>query len=359
MITVAFDEAGNTGQHLTNREQPLFVLASVNFNNEDVKRLHLTVCESDNDEAHYVKLKKSKRGRKKIISLMGDPLISKNNVKVVVFHKRFMVMAKVIDLLVEPLAAQNGINLYSNGACQALSNLHFICMQCFCGEVQTNDFFVKFTRMVREQNTEAIDDFYNHIQAMSKTIELSHNDYSKQLTSLWSTKYAVNNALEDCDLAALDPAVPAYTDLVSDWGDQLNALFTTIHDKSKIIAQYREHLLGLSDQRMKSVIFRVGPKTRTYPLKAIDLILEDSKNCKAIQIADIVAGSISHSARASAGLIPMDDFAIKFEKLNIVELVVSSVWPSDEINRYETNGNEKNPADTMAEYIHKQENLDN
>lgn len=356
MITIAFDEAGNTGQHLTNADQPLFVLASVNLSRNEVTRLLSLVRQSDSDEAHYVKLKRSAKGKKKLISLLSDPLISQTYVKVAVFNKRFMMMAKVIDLLVEPMAAKNEIDLYSDGANLALSNMHYICMPAFCGEKQTDEFFIRFVHMVRERSTLAIGEFYNHVQLMVRAID--GQDYSKQLGLLSSTQFCVGESLAYCDLAALDPAVPAYVDLVAEWGDQLNTLFATVHDKSKIIAQYREFLLRLSDQRMEPKTLKVGPRTRTFPLKATNLLLEDSKNFDAIQIADIVAGSISHMVRARAEHIPMDSFAIELQALNIAELVVSTVWPSDEIVRHKTNGTEENPADTMAEFIRKQTDLD-
>ncbi len=358
MITISFDEAGNTGQHLTNPDQPLFTLASINLSDAEAIQLLSNVRGSDNHEAHYVKLRKSNKGRRNMISLLSDPLIAKKYVKVGVYHKRYMVMAKAIDLLVEPMAANDGIDLYSNGACLAMSNMHFICMHAFCGDVNTNEFFEKLVKMIRIQTDTAIDDFYNHIMNMAKAVESKHKDYSQDLMLLWATRQFVKGALVNCDLATLDPAIPAYVDLVSEWGDQLNQEFITLHDKSKILAQYRKHLLPLMDQEKTPIVLRIGPKMRTFPLKAIDLILVDSENHEAIQIADIIAGSISHLIRAKVGLILKDDFAKELQELNIEEMIVNSVWPSDKIERYEVNGQEDNPADVMAAFMRKRKDAD-
>ncbi len=343
---------------MTNSDQPIFTLVSINISDNDAKNLLSKIFGTSHQEAHFVKLKRSAQGRRNILSLLNDPLISKNNIKAGIYYKRYMVIAKAIDLLIEPVAANMGVDLYSDGTCRAMSNMHFICMQGFCGEQIALEFYENLVNMVRVKTDEAIEEFYRHISDMAKSIETEHEEYSHQLMILHETKKTVRDVLEDCDLATLDPAIPAYVDLVSEWGDQLNQEFITLHDKSKILAKYREHLLPLMDKEKPHLVIKIGFKMRTFPLKANDLILVDSKDHEAIQIADIIAGAISHLIRAKVGLISEDDFAKKLNKLNIEDMIVCSVWPSDKIERYEVDVEVVNPADAIASYLHKRKEED-
>ena len=59
METIYFDEAGNTGQDLLNKEQNAFVLASVHFNEKEL-RVFQEIFKSHN-EIHFKKLKEKRR----------------------------------------------------------------------------------------------------------------------------------------------------------------------------------------------------------------------------------------------------------------------------------------------------------
>ena len=49
--------------------------------------------------------------------------IEPQNVRVSLYHKKFMVLTKIIDLGVETMAREDGINLYDRGANIGLSNM--------------------------------------------------------------------------------------------------------------------------------------------------------------------------------------------------------------------------------------------
>ena len=73
-VTIYFDESGNTGQDMLNKEQKVFVLASVNYDNQELEKIKNIF--NINEEVHFKKLKNSSIGRKKIISFLNHELIS-------------------------------------------------------------------------------------------------------------------------------------------------------------------------------------------------------------------------------------------------------------------------------------------
>lgn len=65
---IYIDESGNTGQDLLNQDQRVFILSSNNFNDSELNELKAIFNECN--ELHFVKLKKSEKGRKAIIELL-------------------------------------------------------------------------------------------------------------------------------------------------------------------------------------------------------------------------------------------------------------------------------------------------
>jgi len=72
--TISFDESGNTGQDLLNKDQGAFVLSSSNFSDSEIEILS-NIFDTEN-EIHFKKLKKSSKGRKQIcISVITHNLL--------------------------------------------------------------------------------------------------------------------------------------------------------------------------------------------------------------------------------------------------------------------------------------------
>src|SRR5947208_417377 len=126
---IAFDEAGNSGGNLLDPEQPVFVLASVHLENNRA----LELASPDGTELKFGTLKRSERGQRRIIELLNSPDLDGDSVLIASFHKPFMVITKLVDLLVEPLRYAGGIDLYERGANLALANLFHFTMPTFLG----------------------------------------------------------------------------------------------------------------------------------------------------------------------------------------------------------------------------------
>src|SRR4051794_20762840 len=109
--TVYIDESGNTGEHLTDSAQPVFVLAGVHLSDDDGARLASGVA-SGAGEAHYTTLRKRRRGQDKVLALLADPTLrEKETVRVSALLKPFMVIPKLVDLLIEPAMHEQGADL--------------------------------------------------------------------------------------------------------------------------------------------------------------------------------------------------------------------------------------------------------
>lgn len=134
MTTIYCDEAGNTGANILNPEQPFFVLASNDLSDEEANSLLEHVRLAQGAEPKFSTLRRRPEGIARVIRLLADPRLNADRVRISVFHKRYMVVSKMVDLVAESLIHHIGGDLYERGANIAMSNLLYYCMPVFCGE---------------------------------------------------------------------------------------------------------------------------------------------------------------------------------------------------------------------------------
>lgn len=131
---IFFDESGNTGGNLLDPLQPVFTLSSSSISKQDaLKALELTGSKSPT-EAHFKTLRRRKSGQDGIIRLLESKYVNEENVKIYLVDKKYMLTAKIVDILIETWCSNRGIDLYINGQNLALSNVYYFCFPAFCGE---------------------------------------------------------------------------------------------------------------------------------------------------------------------------------------------------------------------------------
>ena len=111
MHEVAFDESGNTGADLPNQQQPVFALASTCLSHEQASLILQPLRTPQSREIKFSRLRRTKGGRRRIIELLSCSSLDPENTITTLFHKKYMIVTKVVDLLVENLAYEDGIDL--------------------------------------------------------------------------------------------------------------------------------------------------------------------------------------------------------------------------------------------------------
>ncbi|MDQ3595794.1 MAG: DUF3800 domain-containing protein, partial [Pseudomonadota bacterium] len=221
MATIYFDESGNTGRQLADLDQPLFILGSCDFSAEECEQLLHPLRSRQAAEIHFKKLRKSGRGQDRIIELFQSDLVTPERFKAQVFHKRFMLLTKVIDDLLEPLLYYHfDFNLYENGQNIALSNMLFACFPLAVGHAYFDQFLSVYYDMCGEKSDEAITAFYEHLEVMKEAAAQSTLPMEWELEVLSMTSEIVRDALQDLPKSTFNPAIPAFFSLCVEWGRQ-------------------------------------------------------------------------------------------------------------------------------------------
>lgn len=352
--TIFLDESGNTGANLVDKQQPFFAMAGVNFSQAEAERLLTLVNSKSPKEVHFSNFKRRRSGQEALLRLLEHSLIKKDNVKVCVFHKQFMVTTKIVDLLIEYMANETGFDLYENGANIALSNMLHYCMPTFCGEENVTAMQKLFIEMIKKKDAEAINAFYESVGVL-KEKSISEK-FNSDLDMILITKNLIDDALSNVDRTNLDPLIPSLFSQCVEWGKEYSKGFHVIHDDSKTL-EMKQILFG-QFMDLTSIEMEVGYDRRKFklPLRGKSLNFASSETYPQLQVADVVASAISYWANGVYGGEKDDVFFQELDKLNFRRLIISNIWPSLDVTPQSlgtVHDGGINPADGSAYFLTK------
>jgi len=328
---IAFDEAGNTGSNLLDQNQPCFSLTSVCLSEDDARKVLQPVSSTQANEVHFSKLKRRIDGREGIIAVLQSPLLKSSTAKIFVVNKRFMVVTKIVDLLIESLLYENGIDLYDRGGNIALANLLYYCTPTFCGSPDFERILDRFLKLVRKKSNSAITEFYGAVSDCRARCG-KYQNFQEIFDILTATRTRVGDYLPEWSPTELDPALSTFMSLSSAWSDQLGEVFSVIHDDSKPIAFDKDLVEALMDSNGQDV--RVGRDRRTGPLfiRATGITLVNSKDFAQVQVADLLAGASAYLFAGYERVAADSEFHKAVESSLPKELIYGAIWPAPEVD---------------------------
>ena len=323
--TVGFDESGNTGPDLLNEAQPVFVLASISLDEGTVASL---LGVPSGREHHSVRARQTRAGRERMLELLSATELEASTVKVAVMHKPFMATSKFVDLLVEPVAARLGIDLYRQGLHLALSNLLYMAWPTLDAD-GAQWLWTCFVNWARKPAGDTGTALRSAIRRMSN---LAPKGVDELLGVVAAEVEATPAEFAGAgDISDLDPAGAAFVGLLHDWSAQLGA-FDVLHDDSAEIRRWLPHLDRLTNPKQSSVEVQLWNGVRIrYPLPVGHIALDRSEFSAKIQLADLVAGAaaIGYGSLVRPTTGPKRSFADAIMQSRLPEWVIgASVWPT-------------------------------
>jgi hypothetical protein len=355
IATIFLDESGNTGSNIIDENQPIFTLSGCKFTEQEAVRLIELTGSRSPKEAHFKQLKRKKSGQDGMVRLMKHSLINKNRVQVELFHKKFMVTTKIVDLLIEHMMHLKGQDLYLNGANIALSNMWFYCLPTFCGEEQVLKMYKSFVKMIKFQTDEYIEEFYSDVAKLNDTC--SSDDFKSDIAMILSTKSIIQDALDGIEKEALDPSIPALFCQCLNWGDVHPKGFHIIHDDSQTLEKQKSLFAQFMDWTQDTIELGYDRRKFNLPLKGKSLKFSSSEEYIQLQVADIIASSLAYWANGVSKGETVDYFFLELNKLGLDKLTTKNkIWPTLDVTP-KSLGTEYdggvNPADNMAHFLMK------
>ncbi|WIX78756.1 hypothetical protein QRX50_46765 [Amycolatopsis carbonis] len=293
-VWVAADESGSSGENLID-PQGTFAHAAVRIDDEAatpiLAELRQEAGVTQAPEAKFAQFR-HRRGRQALAAAFaaGGPLADR--VVITVAHKRFLITTKMIDLLIEEEAHEQGIDLYANGAARELAVTLFADGPRALGPMwdPLMTAFVSLARATQRGGTqkETVESFF---ALLEEARWRSHRrNVEHVLLALLGTRVHADALVES--VAHRRSAIfPGLDPLITMLPMTMNHMYTRygpvrfLHDEQKIFTPAFAQELFQTMWRLPEILSH-APRTRVA-----EFWTGDSRRHPSIQLADLAASA--------------------------------------------------------------------
>ena len=324
------DEAGYTGGNLLDPEQPAFAVASLRIEEAEAQQLKSRFFGGlKSTELKYSSIKK--RHRPALFDFLSHLRTRPETVKFTIVDKRYALLAKMFDLLVEPAMRRDGLDFYRDGNNIGFTNLIYTILPSMEGKDFFDEVLLAFQRMMSERS------LYSYALFFGTVLNHHYRDNDETFKSaIFAGEHSVGLGIFEAPKDSLNLAVTAVLTLVNFWRQDLgeDEPMTVIHDRSSQLIFYKDQWDKFVGKDVPKQ--RIGYDRRTYefPL-AVEKTIPDgeSKNWAGLQLADVLAGAARDFANGLVRLGKDPDLEARLEAiLNDETFFVHSVWPTQKIS---------------------------
>jgi Protein of unknown function (DUF3800) len=296
-MEVYLDEAGFSGNYLSDKNSPIFVFSSVAIPAAEAEECVDRVVRDFRIQGGELKgknLTKTAAGRKGIGRILGECLTRSNSV---VFNKTFALCCKLFEYVFEPVIADQSSLFYGIGFHKFVA--HWLYVELIAtGESLANDLLLDFEKMMRQHDDVGLKKLFG----VAWTSAVNHRVSEQILNFALAHRDAVLGELESVrGLGAignwvLDLSDTAVSSLLCHWGERFNEL-DVYCDRSKPLEALRlafDCMVGRTDKTYVTMDGRT--ELMTYNLvRPIQFV--DSAEHKGVQLADVIASALLYALR--------------------------------------------------------------
>ena len=288
--TIYFDESGFTGSNLLDGEQPYFAVASTVMEPEDAADiLRESFPHYQGQEFKFSNIWRSRRNRNRLPEFVRNIGSSPEHVFVWWVDKKFAVLCKIIDFLVEPIMTNAGYDFYGEGFSLKFSNyIHFGLTHVAKDELYT-DILHAYQRFSRDPHKASLRILQKDVQdLLSKTGEPMRS--LLEPVSIGADLFELHSDLDTFGSTG-DIQVTCVMRSVVHWRESYSEDFRIVHDDSSNFFRRRHLWNRLVSQDVPDQLLPAADGTDIqFPLRVLSTTSTDSKKNDAVQLCDILAG---------------------------------------------------------------------
>ncbi len=285
--TIFLDECGYTGEDLFNVDQPFFTLASLNLAEDRCKFIKKKYFGTINAaELKHKNIIKYPKQQKMVLNFLQELANTPELVKFSVSDKRYVLISKMVDNIIEPLMYDDGIDLYDQGGNIGLTNVLYYMYKTHLSQNKYEEILKNFQQMMRERTLESYESFFN----------LFNNKPSDELNDFFKFWYLKKSPEDVWSIPKnnLNIAFTCTFKMVADWSKIFKNQHSLIHDNSSNMSKDKklwDYLVGVDTP---PAIVGYDTRTMQLPIQLKETTFSESKEWAGLQLVDILAGSINH-----------------------------------------------------------------
>jgi hypothetical protein len=288
MPAVFFDESGYTGRNLLDPAQPMFVIASSLIGEYDAARILADAFPRfKGDELKFQDV--WKRHRQRLVPLCTS--LGERAADLYVWHidKKFCVLQKMIDYLIEPIAYEAGHDFYKNSYAYKYANYIYFGLT----QIGTPELYSATLTAYYEFVCDPTNASLGRLQYRLSLFESSGPAEMKfffEMAGLGAEHLYRSGTVEGLR-GSLEVYVTSMLNCVGFWSQRVDGELDIFHDQSNSFFAQKDLWDALTSKEVAEQLHPVanGPPIK-FPLPVGQTNSLDSKTSAAIQLCDLLAG---------------------------------------------------------------------
>lgn len=326
--TIYFDESGQTGEKLLDADQPFFSIGSTDLTQQEASALLAAHFPTYNgDELKFRKLFRRPSGRRALLSFAGAVSQLEGRLFCYFVDKRFAMLVKMVDWLIEPLTSDRGYDWYKGDFGRRFCNMFYYAFQLSNRE----DLLAEVTGLYNALSTERSEGALHSLQ--TRYAAIAENGPAElepfmRLAADGAQAFRRHYSLADfTDRNEIH--VTCVVTSVSWWRARSDDNFEIVHDQSTHFFKRQGvwDLVTRMDAQEGEVW--VGSKCLKFPLRVLSTTEGDSSVLAPLQVCDLIAGFV---ARASSPRLKTKEAEVvkAMTEAGFGTLDVNSITPGDD-----------------------------
>lgn len=327
MTTIYIDESGFTGDDLYNPEQRYFVIASTIIGDDEAEQI-LRRCfpRYQGPEFKFTNIWRRGNNRNGLRALAAEIPEMADRVFTFVVDKRFSLLIKIFDYLVEPAAYASGYDWYADGwGMRYMNTVHRDLLLHGSEELydETVRLWDAFARSPSDDTLAAFADHVDRTTAVSDPPLSSMFDLLRRGVSGFRARNPRLEHFEDSS----EIQVTSVFSSIAWWRQRRPEDFDLVHDESSAFLKQR----GMWDTMLRDDVEpqRLPMSNGTdveLPIRVRSTTGVRSQDSAAVQLCDVLAGFAAKAAPGLGGGTG-DQFILELVMLGAGELVYGGVMP--------------------------------
>lgn len=291
--TIYFDESGFTGYNLLDPDQPIFAVASADIQNaraEDI--LGSSFPNNQADEHHFTRIWKSKRQRDGLRNFCSHLHDVANTSFCYAVNKRFAVLLKIMDFLVEPIITDAGYDFYDEGFCWRYANYAYFYLTQFAPPKLLDCLLAYYQEFSREPTRENLSKLQFRLTMMANNTEERVHIFLDQM-AMGAERFERYCTLDNFRRSN-NIQTSTMIAIIGHWRQAHLEDFAVVHDASSAFLRDRAMWEVVTGPDTSEVSLRAGDGSLVpHPLRVVSTEARDSRESFSIQFCDILAGLVA------------------------------------------------------------------
>ena len=327
--TIHIDESGYTGSDLLNPDQRFFAVASTDLSHGEAGRiLSSSFAGFTGNEFKATRVFKGKSYQRGIIRMVEHIANNEARFFAYVIDKRFCVLTKLVDFLIEPIFRSQGYDFYANSFAPKYVNLLHA---SFDSEQRYLSTLEAYQNFAKKPSRRALEDARDTFIALYRSAPPNLQSHLGQaLNGLLAFERFYN--LETFG-GSSNLHLPCAICCLGFWREKTENDIIIEHDESSEFfkGQTLWDLVTSANANSGELVGSYGRITQ-FPLRVRSTIATDSRTSASIQLCDLIAGMLTRIRRWQAdgrqAEFVRELFAAGLQTLNCGEIGFAADFPS-------------------------------